>query len=734
MAIPSKKNIDFDVYERQDPKTRVDWGAQAAKITKTFEGIRDERQGRKDLLEKNITEQQAALNDIGQYDSQTLRQVALDSSQQSADELARKAALMRAGKIKPNDLMKFKSNQSAGWTQFKNNAEQWDSKFQELTTRTNDGLNSKAERELAELTSSFGNLKNMKFLTDDEGNMAYARTDDDGNILTGESVSANEMTNLLNQRINSYKASDAANAQGKKIGVLVTEMLTENGINATIRSDARSRAESDFLGGAKAQETLNLFAKEMTSNPSNLAVMMVDNNMVNGVQYENNYIGGPADEGDMHAGYTGDPSKNPFIKWVHNGNYYVPQVTEEQRTAGDQYAEDLIKATLDIKIGVDTKGMNEKDQESAAGIADRKLNEEIDASGQSVNMLVTGDPAAAEAAAKDLISSFENLENIERVVDANGNVTSFNIQVRKPGEDGELLQVDPISTTDPEGNAKTPDEIMREIFKLVGAKGTYDAWYKRNKDSISENIGKGSIVSKRAAPVIERTIQPNEVLIPGADGKLGRQSYTDFFASKEGGNLGNSISSDPISMDYNEDVVKAFNNLIKSRNFIPKDLKTQLDDAGKKYEAEINGDKLTITIGDETIIYADVFSDDTDITINDKSPVNKETGGTSGIAKQIFDAVNRQLKRSVTKTESTIPQSEVQTVAPSDVRLKKNISKVGISPNGYNIYNFEYINQFKYGTGIYQGVMAQEVPHAQITVGDYYHVDYDKLDVTFKKI
>ena len=109
MAIPSKKNINFDVYERQDPKTQVDWGAQASKITKTFEGIRDERQGRKDLLEKNIEEQRVALNDIGEYDSKTLRQVALDSSQQSADELARKADLMRRGILKPNDLMKFKS-------------------------------------------------------------------------------------------------------------------------------------------------------------------------------------------------------------------------------------------------------------------------------------------------------------------------------------------------------------------------------------------------------------------------------------------------------------------------------------------------------------------------------------------------------------------------------------------------------------------------------------------------
>ena len=67
----------------------------------------------------------------------------------------------------------------------------------------------------------------------------------------------------------------------------------------------------------------------------------------------------------------------------------------------------------------------------------------------------------------------------------------------------------------------------------------------------------------------------------------------------------------------------------------------------------------------------------------------------------------------------------------SDVRAKENISLIGKSPSGLNIYKFKYIN----GDNYYQGVMAQEVPHAS-TLGEdgFYKVDYSKVDVEFKKI
>tara|TARA_R110002167_G_scaffold150817_1_gene344642 strand:+ start:372 stop:1208 length:837 start_codon:yes stop_codon:yes gene_type:complete len=72
--------------------------------------------------------------------------------------------------------------------------------------------------------------------------------------------------------------------------------------------------------------------------------------------------------------------------------------------------------------------------------------------------------------------------------------------------------------------------------------------------------------------------------------------------------------------------------------------------------------------------------------------------------------------------------------ATSDRRLKKNINKIGKSPSGLNIYSFEYIND-SYGSGVYQGVMSDEVPlEAVINNGKYDMVNYSMLDVEFKQI
>jgi hypothetical protein len=70
----------------------------------------------------------------------------------------------------------------------------------------------------------------------------------------------------------------------------------------------------------------------------------------------------------------------------------------------------------------------------------------------------------------------------------------------------------------------------------------------------------------------------------------------------------------------------------------------------------------------------------------------------------------------------------------SDRSLKKNIKKVGESPSGLNIYNFEFKNP-KYGKGVFQGVMSDEVPQKAVTEKDGYDsVNYSMLDVEFKKI
>lgn len=75
------------------------------------------------------------------------------------------------------------------------------------------------------------------------------------------------------------------------------------------------------------------------------------------------------------------------------------------------------------------------------------------------------------------------------------------------------------------------------------------------------------------------------------------------------------------------------------------------------------------------------------------------------------------------------------TTAASDRRLKKNINFIGKSPSGLNIYSFEYIDT-KFGKGIFQGVMSDEVPSEAIIKGNsgYDKVNYSLLDVEFKQI
>ena len=67
----------------------------------------------------------------------------------------------------------------------------------------------------------------------------------------------------------------------------------------------------------------------------------------------------------------------------------------------------------------------------------------------------------------------------------------------------------------------------------------------------------------------------------------------------------------------------------------------------------------------------------------------------------------------------------------SDIRLKDNVELIGKSPSNINIYKFNY----KGNPTIYQGAMAHEVPWAsQKHNSGYLMVDYNKIDVNFKKI
>tara|TARA_Y100000593_G_scaffold58085_1_gene107924 strand:+ start:502 stop:1407 length:906 start_codon:yes stop_codon:yes gene_type:complete len=67
----------------------------------------------------------------------------------------------------------------------------------------------------------------------------------------------------------------------------------------------------------------------------------------------------------------------------------------------------------------------------------------------------------------------------------------------------------------------------------------------------------------------------------------------------------------------------------------------------------------------------------------------------------------------------------------SDEKLKENVTYIGKSPMGVNVYEFDYKDK-SYGSGRYRGVMAHEVPWAAERANNgYLRVDYSQVDVDF---
>jgi hypothetical protein len=129
------------------------------------------------------------------------------------------------------------------------------------------------------------------------------------------------------------------------------------------------------------------------------------------------------------------------------------------------------------------------------------------------------------------------------------------------------------------------------------------------------------------------------------------------------------------------------------------------------------------------------FIDNISIGLDSIQTQNSNTV-VSGVGLGVGASTNNQFNTFALAIEDnfTIAISEF---TPSDSRLKTNINKISVSNSGINIYTFEFIDK---PNEVYQGIIAQELigtkfeSATKIESDGYYHVDYSKLDVEFKKI
>lgn len=654
----AKKNINFEVYERANSASTIDWGKQAQDITKTFTDIRDDRQRRKDEIEKSYQEQQELLANQDLYNNYTLNQLVMNAAQDGSHKLQDQYELVKQGLVKPADLKRFQMNQKTGFTQLKKNAENFDKAFKNYTNRQNEKLNatssvskgSPLEAYSAELLSGFANINNMVLETDAvTGNLGLIKLDKDGNPIAGKSSSVNGVSNLMNQQINNFDANQEAQKVKKSFGnIITTEIRRQFGDDVVITEEQRSRAETEYFATKKGKDYLDLQVKIFTEDPTNRGNMMLNAGLA--TSSGDPYKYGSQEDYDKYA--QENPGKeNPIIvAEVNDINVMMPKFDEKQKKAAENYATDLIQSTLDVK---QTKKFVQDRPKSAAEIAKGDKDQELKTVGDNLNLFVTGSQSEAAGASNYILKDVNNrlskdqprLEIFERKtkkatqddVDAGRAESVDEIIIDKFIVKKKGFTAESIEAYDANGNLRPTQDVFRDLYQEAGIQGNVDA-YLEIGGKVNKSFGTSDAGAEAPQEEIKMTLPTDTVVTPA-----GKLNYEQFFKSDAGGNLQTNLDR---TFDSPKKIEQGFKNLLESTGFIPQELKRRIFEDKGNISALMDGNKLTVTIGGTQIVFSDVYGDGIGTeSMVDGVKTYTQGGTTPIIAQRIFDAIREETQR-----------------------------------------------------------------------------------------
>lgn len=595
----TKRDIDFDVYEKQDPNVGVNWAQEAENITKAFTDVAKDRQKRKDDIDADTKSNLDKLNEIDSYDNQTLMNMTIDGTNNAANVIYEAERRMKNGDLRPQDFQKIKQNISSGFTQFQKNAKQWESDFAAFQERMGNDTSSSLEQYLGERAEAFGNLKNLQLVTNPEtGNLAFGRIDESGNLLTGpdDLISINRMTAMLKQKIDKVDVGGAVDKAVTGLGDYITA-----GNATTMGKDGTGpRAVltvDDFMQTPEADTYLNEKAAAICSNDFQTGSILSDSGAQNSLG--ETYRGGDQAQFDQwNKDNPGKEDQNPIIVmgYKKNGVIVEPAITEGQQTAAEAYIKRQLEAKLGREEKLTTKQVVQKSG-TQIGLDDR--NDQIFGYLEDVDLLVTGNKEQRDAAGQSLIENF-NKEN----------PNSPTLQSAKwTGENTLTIKVDGKQDVIVDTEGKSADEVRREVFTKITPKGvgTYQSAVSKYKGNLGENIGTGLGGGTAGQDRITYNRVPLKV-IDKDSGKEEEVNAVDWMTARKQ-DLGTTLA---FYNDRPEQVENKFNELLGMNGFLPPQL--QENSSIKVVEAADGTYKMVVNIGETTEEISDIYSDNESVT------------------------------------------------------------------------------------------------------------------------
>ena len=227
----------YSVYaQRSVDSTQINWNEISGQLVKGLETIRDERQSRKDAIEKSTQDAIEQLSQVPETGTQDAASLLINGSAMSIKSVQEQNDLMKRGLISPKDNMLFMQQQKNGYKSLSTAVKGWDAWAVEARTRLEDPNISSGNLETFTnlQTEALGNLRNKKLWTNPTNGkmqlvtMGYNKTTKLYDVMPDYETRKQDYQNP-NTMLNFMKYKNAGvdvNEMAKKQTVNIAEIIT----------------------------------------------------------------------------------------------------------------------------------------------------------------------------------------------------------------------------------------------------------------------------------------------------------------------------------------------------------------------------------------------------------------------------------------------------------------------------------------------------------------------------
>lgn len=255
-------------YVKRGPESQVDWGKIGSEISGEIDRISQERQAKRDELDKLSVDLVKGASQVSLPEQNYLRNMVLNGTNEMKNLALTQNRLLKEGKITPAQYKMVMENMKNSVQSLDSAVKNFSSVYNKDMERVNKGQMSWAERQKKQKFFQYGNLENKTLIINADGNAVFTELDQNGNPIADPKKMMN--VGVLAQGLQSvggpvFDVKKEFDEAFKSIGE-VTEILNKGGI----------QSEKSVLNNPQYTSLRDSLIESIVEDPNKLLEVMGD--------------------------------------------------------------------------------------------------------------------------------------------------------------------------------------------------------------------------------------------------------------------------------------------------------------------------------------------------------------------------------------------------------------------------------------------------------------------------